>query len=154
YRLLSPELQRFFCRLSVFRGGGTVEAAGAGCGEPMGPDFLGLLREGSLALTGERGGEVGFCMLETLLGFAGERFSAEDRAAVQQCHANYFLTLAEEAESNLQGPEQATWLDRLETEHDNLRAALGWCRIGEAGAEMRLRLSGALWRFWQIRGHL
>jgi hypothetical protein len=63
------------------------------------------------------------------------------------------VALAEEAEPELTGPQQATWLDRLEVEHDNIRASLQWCL--ESGAIQRvLRIAGALWRFWSTRGYV
>src|SRR5207248_419597 len=67
-------------------------------------------------------------------------------------HAAYFLTLADTAEPMLTGPDQSLWLARLDREHPNLRAALAWMRrLGET--EPELRLAGALWRFWMVRGH-
>src|SRR5205085_3466393 len=72
---------------------------------------------------------------------------------VRQAHALCYLTLAEEAEPKLGGPEQIVWLKRLEWEHDNLRAALHWL-IEQEEVEAALRLGGALWRFFWMRGHL
>ena len=70
----------------------------------------------------------------------------------KRLHAEYFLTLAEEAEPELVGPDQIAWMDRLEAEHDNMRAALSWWM--EAGeAESALRMAGALVWFWTVRGH-
>ena len=73
--------------------------------------------------------------------------------AVRRAHAEWCLALAERAEPELTGPEQARWLDRLEAEHANLRAALDWS-LAEGGRATALRLAAALWRFWRIRGHL
>ena len=95
-----------------------------------------------------------FVMLETIREYAREQLQAGDEIEAAQCaHAAHFLALAEVAEAALTGPHQAAWLKRLETEHDNLRAALGWATAcGEA--ETALRLAGSLWRFWQMRGHV
>ncbi|HLJ78016.1 MAG TPA: tetratricopeptide repeat protein [Acidobacteriaceae bacterium] len=154
YRLLSPELQRSFARLSVFRGGWTVEAAEAVCEEPLALDYLAQLRECSLVLTDEAGSEMRFRMLETLREYASERLSAADQGAVQQRHRDYFLRLAEEAKEKLIGPDQGVSLNKLEVEHDNLRLALTFCVEEPKGAETGLRLSAALWKFWETRGHL
>jgi predicted ATPase/DNA-binding SARP family transcriptional activator len=185
YRLLSPELQRFFAALSVFRGGWTLEAAEAVCGPgsaadgggvsdggrgphqtsdrpaaasaaPRTLDALQQLRECSLILAEETAHGIRFRMLETLREFAAEQLGAEERVRLRQRHLHWYLGLAEQAERHLQGPEQARWLDLLETVYDNLRAALAWCVAAEAGdrSEAALRLGGALWGFWLTRGYL
>ena len=93
-------------------------------------------------------------MLETIREYATERLIESDEyEPLRHAHAHYFLALAEQAEPELTGPQQADWLERLEGEHDNLRAALGWAREQNA-AETALRLAGALWRFWYTRGYL
>jgi tetratricopeptide (TPR) repeat protein len=93
-------------------------------------------------------------MLETIHEFAREKLQESGEAEeTRRLHAEYFLALAEEAEPELGGPHQVAWLNRLEAEHDNLRAALSWSL--EAGeVEVGLRLAGALWWFWFARGHL
>ena len=68
-------------------------------------------------------------------------------------HANYFLAFAEQAEPKLHGPELLAWLNRLELEHDNLRAAFEWSQSTGGEAMLGLRLAGALWWFWDIRGY-
>jgi predicted ATPase len=96
----------------------------------------------------DEGGEPRFMMLETIWEYAQERLHASGEAeAARRAHAQYYLTLAEEVEPQLVGPNQGIWLDRLEVEHDNLRAALGW-GIERDEAETALRLGAALWRFW------
>ncbi len=92
-------------------------------------------------------------MLETIREYGLEALTSSGEGnSARLAHADYFLQLAEEAEPALKGPLLATWLDRLEREHDNLRAALHWAIEG-GQAEMALRLGSALERFWVVRGH-
>jgi predicted ATPase len=155
YRLLSPGQQRFFARLSVFRGGWMVEAAEAVCEELMALDYLAELRECSLVLAEEREGEseMRFRMLETLREFAQDQMSPAERAVARRRHLDFFLKLAEEAGLHRQSSRQGAWLDRLETEHDNLRGALGGCEeLREVDRGLQL-YEAMLW-FWWTRGHL
>jgi predicted ATPase/transcriptional regulator with XRE-family HTH domain len=93
-------------------------------------------------------------MLETIREYGTERLGEHSEAApIGQRHAAYYLVLAEEAAAALAGPAAAGWLGRLETEHDNLRAALRWA-LDRGDRVTALRLAGALWRFWAQRGHL
>jgi predicted ATPase/class 3 adenylate cyclase len=160
YDLLDEQERTFFARLSVFVRGFTLHAAEAVCnpGSDLSFDTLdgvasltnkSLLRQMD---TGE--GESRFFMLETIREYASERLAeSPDANETGTRHAGFFLALAERAEPELLGSEQARWLDSLEEEHDNLRASLEWA--GESGnVETALLLAGALWRFWQIRGHL
>ncbi len=154
YRLLTPELQRFFAQLSLFRGGWTAEAAEAVCEEPRALEYLEELRECSLILAEEAADEAGgmrFRMLETLREYAQEQLLPDDQTALRKRHAEHYLALAEEG--RLEGEEEAVRMERFETEHDNLRAALAWLKSAEDGAEAGLRLAGALGRFWGIRGY-
>jgi predicted ATPase/transcriptional regulator with XRE-family HTH domain len=160
YALLAPEEQVLFRRLAVFAGGTPLDAVEAVCldeGLPA-PEVLvrlAALVEANLLVSEESAsGEPRYRMLETLREFAQEQLeSAAEMAAVRDRHLHWCLALAEEAEPQLTGPEQADWVARLAGEHDNLRAALGWARAQGAGEE-GLRLAGALWRFWILRGNL
>ena len=154
YDLIPAPLQRFYAGLSVFRGGCTAEAAQAVCGQPSALEFLTQLRERSLVTVEHDGSEPRFRLLETLREFAGEQLSEEDLAELLARHGDYFVTLAEESRAALRGPAQAHWLERLEADNDNLRAALDAAHGSADGAETELRLAAALVQFWAMRGHL
>jgi predicted ATPase/class 3 adenylate cyclase/DNA-binding NarL/FixJ family response regulator len=158
--LLDRHEQVLFARLGVFVGGCTVEAASAVCNAagdlPLDIfDGLASLADKSLLRQGARNDdELRFVMLETIREYAREQLVARGEDAVlQQHHAAYYLALAEAAVPELQGAQQATWLARLDAEHDNLRAALAWL-LEQQAVERSLRLAGALVPFWHIRGHL
>jgi predicted ATPase/class 3 adenylate cyclase len=159
YELLDPAARQLLARFSVFAGGATLEAAGSICGSADEPGLdvlegLSALVEQSLVRQVESEGEPRFWMLETIREFAAERLAASAEAdEIARRHAGYFDVLAGRAAPELTGPRQNAWLDRLEQEHDNLRAALAWAiDHGEPG--MAMRLAANLWRFWQMRGHL
>jgi predicted ATPase len=157
--LLNEEEKALFARLSVFAGGRTLEAIEEICDPEGNLDALegveslvekSLLRQEE----GSGGAAPRFVMLETVHEYAREKLQESGEAEeVKKHHAEYFLALAEEGESGLRRPEAATWLERLEVEHDNLRAALSWALAQEKEVELGLRLAGALWRFWWIRSH-
>jgi len=158
FRLLAPELQRFFAVLSTFRGGWTAEAAEAVCEEPLALDYLAQLRECSLVQTEDTQNQMRFRLSETLREYAADQLAPPERDRIAQRHAAYFLDFAEAAEPNLTGPDQAAWLDRLHADHDNLRAAFLVSSLAPPGGdsaaeETLLRWSGVLWRFWSVRGH-
>ncbi|MGE0545042.1 MAG: tetratricopeptide repeat protein [Dehalococcoidia bacterium] len=160
YNLLEPDECVLFARLAVFAGGCSLDAAEAVCDIDQDLslavlDGLAVLVDQSLVRQAEGPeGEPRFAMLETIREYAAERLDVSgDTEAVRRRHAEYFMALAEQAASELVGPRQAAWLDRLEREHDNLRAALGWALERDQG-ELGLRLAAALWRFWELRGHL
>jgi tetratricopeptide (TPR) repeat protein len=153
YRLLAPELQRLFCRLSVFRGGWTAEAAEAVCEEPLALDYLAQLRECSLVVSEEDEPGMRFSMLETLREFGQGQLSLQEHALLQRRHGEFFMELVRRARNELSGPEQAAGLERLETEHDNVRAALDWCLEEPEGAQNGLRLGVGLDLFWRVRGY-
>ncbi len=91
-------------------------------------------------------------LLETLRHYARQKLEASGALhIVRQQHAAYYLRLAETAEPELRGPQLPQWLERLASEHENLRAALQWT-IDEGERERSLRLAGALWPYWEVRG--
>jgi non-specific serine/threonine protein kinase len=158
YDLLTEPEKRLLRRLSVFMGGWTMDAAEGVCafaGIEAGAvlDLLMRLVDRSLVEFAEATGR--YRLLETVRQYGLERLRESGEGdALRRRHADFYRALAEEAESKLQGPEQAEWLDRLETEHGNFRTALNGCREDPDSAETGLRLAGALWRFWEARGHL
>jgi len=159
YDLLEPVEQRLFARVAPFMGGWTLEEAEAVCGpaEDLGVDVLdGLssLAEKSLVTVGDASGERRFGMLETIREFAVERLEKSGEAAeMRRRHAAAYLALAERAVPAYTRRDRKTWLERLEPEHDNFRAALEWAIEG-GEATIALGFTWALWRFWQMRGHL
>ena len=155
FHLLDQAEQQLFARLSVFVGGWTLDAAERVCGigERDLLDLLDSLTEESLVRR-EAGAAARFGMLETLREYARERLEERGEAdTVRRRHLEHMVELAEAAESELEGPRQRAWLEVLEREHDNIRAAFHFAlEIGDR--ERALRLCGALRRFWQIHGHL
>lgn len=155
FEILTPSLRQFLAKLSIFRGGWNWKAAVAVCQGIDGYilDLLEELRACSLIQTVELQGEIQFRMLETVREYAEQQletpFSATERDLLQQAHYTYFLEMAEHSEKALAGPEQTKWLNQLDSEHDNLRAALR----RQNSSELRLRLAGALIRFWNRRAH-
>jgi predicted ATPase/DNA-binding SARP family transcriptional activator/DNA-binding CsgD family transcriptional regulator len=160
YELLSEDENRLFERLSTFVGGWALEAAevvASGDGIEQG-DILELLSgliDKSLAVAESTAdGVLRYRMLEPVRQYAQEKLEGRGEAdAVRRRHAGWYLAFAEEAERVLIGPSSLGWLNRLETEHDNLRAALRYF-IDRGDAERGLRLAGALGEFWRVRGHL
>jgi predicted ATPase/class 3 adenylate cyclase len=156
--LLDESEQKLFRRLCVFVGGCTVEAVEAVAGDNPARvsllDQLGSLLDKSLLRQVEgTNGEPRFVMLEMLREFGSEELQASgEQATIRRRHANFFLALAEQAEASLEGAEQVQWMDRMEQEHDNLRAALEWSKTAEGTGEMCLRLAGTLGTFWEVRG--
>jgi predicted ATPase/DNA-binding SARP family transcriptional activator len=158
YDLLSEAERVLLRRLSVFAGGWSFEAAQAVCGEGLGDavlDLLSHLVDKSLVVVEEQAEaeEARYRLLETIRQYAREKLLESGEAGpVRDRHLEFFLRFAEEAEPKLRGAEQLAWLERIETEHYNLRTALAWAlESGEATAG--LRLAGALWLFWDIHSH-
>ena len=159
YDLLNQHEQALFRRLAVFVGGCTLTAAEAVCAPSSGLegdmlDSAARLVDQSLLRQGEQAdGEPRFLMLETLREYALERLKASGEAeAIERQHATFFLAMAEEAEPKMRSGEQSAWSARLQVEHDNLRAALGFT-LEHQEAEMGLRLAGALFGFWRSCNH-
>ena len=147
YDLLSKEEKTLFARISVFAGGCTLDAAEAVCDADL--DVLQSVVDKSLLRhTDER-----FWMLETIREYAAERLEQSGEAEeLGRRHAEHFLALAEEAEPSILGVSPQEWLDRLERDDDNLRAALD--RFETSGEiQVAMHLGGTIWEFWCLRGH-
>jgi len=155
YELLPPDEQALFVDVSVFVGGFTIDGAEAVSAQPEVLEGVEALLEASLLRAeGTVGDEPRFGMLETIREYALERIAERaDAGELKNRHARHYLTLVEAAEPELRGPRQVSWLEQLDAEQDNVRAALAWaCDGGEP--EVGLRTGAALWRFWQVRGQL
>ena len=177
--LLAGDERALFRHLAVFAGGFSLEAAEAVCGSAAGSGDRGLgtgdgaftppdprpqpptpvldgltsLVGKSLVLAEERGGELGYRLLETIRQYGAEQLrQASEQDAARDRHGRWCLALAERAEAEQFGSDQAAWLDRLGLEHDNLRVALRWAAERE-DLETGFRLGAALWHFWAARGH-
>jgi predicted ATPase/transcriptional regulator with XRE-family HTH domain len=160
YDLLDEGERKLFARLSMFVDGCTLAAAEAVCDAPgdlQGGAFAGiaaLLDKNLLAQEhrSRRSCETRLVMMEVIRQYAAERLKATGETAVAKWHAEYYLALAEAADPQLTSAEQKVWFDRLECDHNNLRAALRWT-LQNGEVEMAGRLSSALVRFWDIHSH-
>jgi non-specific serine/threonine protein kinase len=161
YGLLTEPEQRFFGRLAVFVGGFTCEAAEAVCvdtgasetaDDPA--DLLARLVDKSLVVADAvESSEYRYRLLETLRVYGLEELTrCSEAVQVRNAHARYYLGFATVARAGLRGPDHALWLDRLRTEHPNLRAAMDWalctCDDETAGG-----IAASLWTFWDLDGH-
>lgn len=187
YEFLPPREQILFAYLSVFIGGFSLESAEAIAGHilaeaPVAKEaeetrvqardlptggrtsevlaaLKSLLDKSLIQGVESPGGELRFTILDTIREYAAERLDRLGNTYdARTQHAHYYLTLVEKAEPELIGQEQVAWLERLEQEHQNLRAALQWTLVGEGGkrkgdVETGARIAGALVRFWDIHGH-
>src|SRR2546429_751596 len=169
YNLLDAAEQRLFRRLSVFVGGCTLEAVEAVCADPSDGGEAGqalergasLIDKSLLQQTEQEGQEPRLLMLETIREYGLEQMLVDgEMAGARQAHALYYLRLSEKVEPELVGPRQAIWLERLEREHENLRAVMQWSleqAEGERGdartRQIALRLGGALRQFWYMRSY-
>ena len=159
HELLSQEEQTLFSRLSVFAGGFGLEAveevcAGEGIEKNEVLDLLSHLVDKSLVVVHKQGYEARYRLLEVIRQYGEEKLRAFGEAGfIRRDHANFFLALAEEVEPRINGPDHRLWLERLEAEHDNFRAALRWAAEARQ-TETELRLAGGLWWFWLRNGHM
>jgi predicted ATPase len=158
YDYLSEQEQKMFCRLAVFAGGFTIEAAEAICShEELAPQqVLGVITElvDKSMLAADTAGrvETRYRVLETMREYAREKLMASSEwEAAHARHLDYFVQLAEAAEPKLRSAVQLACLKRLEAEHDNLRAALQWS-LASANSQAALRLAGAAFWFWFLHG--
>ena len=173
YNLLSQPERVLLGRLSVFMGGWTLEAAESVCageshlgskGQISSEQILDLLTslvDKSLVIAEEEEGKTRYYLLETVRQYARDKLLESDESvSLRDDHLNWFLGLAEEAEDKLHGPDQVEWLDRLEAEHDNIRAALEWSLLTPGNSDWRgenaeagVGLAAALSWFWLVRGY-
>jgi predicted ATPase/class 3 adenylate cyclase len=146
--LLNSEERILFRRLAVFAGGCTLESSEEVCDADL--DTLQSLIDKSLVRfrEGDR-----FWILETIREYGAEQLEVSGEAEeLRLRHAEHFLALAEEAEPSILGINPGEWLNRLEREHENIRAALDWLEA-TGRTDLALRLGGAIWEFWCLRGH-
>ena len=159
YGLLSEAERELFRRVSVFVGGWTLEASVAVCaGADVDRydivDLLGRLVDKSLCLIDGEGSDPRYRLLETIRQYGFEKLAETSEGQVVRArHRDFYLGFAEDAEPRLQGPEQVAWLQRLEADHDNLRAALRWSLDCDE-TEAALRLGSALSLFWDTHGYV
>lgn len=152
YRLLPADLAHLFATLSIFRGGFTVEAVAAvgDISEEAAGESLARLRAHSLIGSIADVSDIRYSLLESLRVFAAEQLPAEGQTLATRRHADWFISLAEDADAGLSGSEQAFWLQRLEADIENMRTALR-ATLRDAPAKA-LQMAGALWMFWHLRG--
>ena len=149
WALLGPEERGVLARLTVFQGGFERAAAQRVAHSPLRV----LLTLGDHSLV-RRGTDGRYLLHEVVRQYAAEHLEAlaQQAQATRTAHAAFFLALAQQAAPQLRGPEQAHWLERLATDHDNLRAALDWLVTGQDAARALGLACGLLW-FWYVRGH-
>nr|WP_309697143.1 tetratricopeptide repeat protein [Armatimonas sp.] len=157
YDLLSETEKKVLERLAVFAGGWTLEAAEAVCASDDVEDWevldhLTSLTDKNLVIAEQKHGHTRYQLLETVRQYARDRLQERGGGEVWcERHLAYFVDLAEQAEPQMSRQEQSIWYTRLETEHDNFRAALTWACKDGSDPESGLQLVGCLWRFWYNR---
>jgi predicted ATPase len=160
YDLLTESERVLLRRLSIFAGGWTLQAAEEVCSDGSIQayevlDLLAHLIDKSLVVAEPQDGRERYRFLEMLRQYAQDRLAESIEVdEFGHRHAQHFLQMAEESYGELWGSKQGYWLARLETEHDNLRAALEWMTRDVGREEMLLRMAGSLWRFWEIHGYI
>ena len=159
YALLSQHERMLLGRLAVFAGSFTLEAAeeicaGEGLRREQVLDLLAGLEDKSLVEATPAAGQVRFRLHETIRQYAAEKLAETAEAAlIRVRHLEFYGRLATEIAPRLTGPESAAWLDRLDAEHDNVRAALAYSLANADHLEIGLEMIGRLLRFWTTRGH-
>ena len=159
--LLAEDERAVLRRLAVFVGGASLEAAEAVCAGPPVEDYavldlLSRLVDKSLLVADTEGDEARYRQLETVRQYARDRLveAGEAHDTLRRQRDWFMEMVARAAPEFFRGAESAAWLDRLDREHDNLRAVLQWS-LDEPGEERQgLQLAAGLWRFWEIHGHL
>lgn len=157
YELLPSNGQKFLAQLSVFRGGFTLESAASisNTNEASVLELLGLLRDNSLIQVLDQPDGLRFNMLETVREYAADHLRRDEGDGnTRKLFAHYFVNLAEEAKRNCLGPEESYWFNRLEAEHDNIRATLAWCLGGSDRGQEALQLISSLGLFWSRRSYV
>jgi predicted ATPase/DNA-binding CsgD family transcriptional regulator len=168
YALLTESERVLLRRLAIFAGGWTLEAAEAVCaGDDLAPeDIIELLVQlvnKSLVLVEDHGGEQRYRLLETLRQYGGEKLrAAGEESTLRDRHLAWCVALAQRVYSALWGPEQVALFRYLQTELDNLRAAMEWSKLrlertetsGSPDGNGAFDLGRTLWRFWHTRGYL
>jgi predicted ATPase/transcriptional regulator with XRE-family HTH domain len=156
HNLLSEQERVLLRRLSVFTGGWSFDAVQSVCGEGLGNDVLDLLThlvDKSLVAVEEETEEARYRLPETIRQYARDKlYESGEAKQVRDRHLEFFIRFAETAEPKLRSAEQLEWLERLGTEHDNLRTALGWS-LESSKTDRALELAGALSYFWELRGY-
>jgi predicted ATPase/DNA-binding CsgD family transcriptional regulator/transcriptional regulator with XRE-family HTH domain len=159
YDLLEDAEQTLFRRLAVFVGGFTLEGAEMVSdterpGIEVVDGVASLIDKSLLRQEEGGGGETRFRMLETVREFGLEQLTTcGDEAAVRSVHAHHYLALARQSFAGVHGRDHSRWMERSEAEHNNFRSALTWL-LSQGDAETAQSLTGALYRFWYVRGHL
>ncbi|HSG17329.1 MAG TPA: tetratricopeptide repeat protein [Anaerolineae bacterium] len=160
YDLLPERERKLMRRLSVFVGGWSLTAVEAVCSgngieEAEVLDLLAQLVDKSLVVTELQKGVIRYQFLETIRRYAADRLEkAGEVDEYRTKHAQYYLRLAQESYGKCWGREQGVWLDRLETEHDNLRKAMEYLLNEDPTGDALLRMAGSLWRYWEVRGYI
>ncbi len=158
FSLLTEEERVLLRRLSVFAGGWTLDAAQAVCGcDPVCADdvldLLARLVDKSLVIVEPHDAETRYRLMETIRQYARDRLlESGEVETIRDRHLDFFVAFAENVEPRLMGAEQFEWLDRLDVEHDNLRAALDWSQ-SPGRAQKGLQIVGALRLFWDLRAY-